>query len=106
MKIILSRKGFDSVAGGVASPIFQTDDRLISLPIPANGGNGIPYEEIGFDDSTLGAMIADLTGERIWRSSRKTAHLDPDLRRIARGRMPGWRPLFGQADRAQSHLHA
>jgi len=33
MKIILSRKGFDSTYGGFPSPIFE-DGRMISLPIP------------------------------------------------------------------------
>lgn len=33
MKIILSRKGFDSVAGGCASPIIN-GKTLLSLPIP------------------------------------------------------------------------
>lgn len=34
MKIIMSRKGFDSGYGGVASPIFS-DRSMVSLPIPA-----------------------------------------------------------------------
>ena len=34
-KIILSRKGFDSVAGGKPSPIF-TDGSIFSIPIPLN----------------------------------------------------------------------
>jgi len=33
MKIILSRKGFDSKNGGIASPILP-DGALLSLPIP------------------------------------------------------------------------
>ena len=40
MKLILSRKGFDSEFGGCPSPILS-DDELISFPIPAN-------EEISF----------------------------------------------------------
>lgn len=36
MKIILSRKGFDSSAGGVASPILPGGE-MISLPIPETG---------------------------------------------------------------------
>ena len=35
-RIILSRKGFDSSSGGVASPIFS-DGSLCSLPIPFSG---------------------------------------------------------------------
>jgi hypothetical protein len=33
MKLILSRKGFDSSTGGIPSPIFP-DGRMVSLPIP------------------------------------------------------------------------
>jgi hypothetical protein len=33
MKVILSRKGFDSEYGGIASPILP-DGTLLSLPIP------------------------------------------------------------------------
>lgn len=29
------------------------------------------------------------------------AHIDPDLRKDAYPRMPGWRPLFGQSGSAQ-----
>ena len=34
MKVILSRKGFDSGAGGYASPLFIREGKFISLPIP------------------------------------------------------------------------
>ena len=34
MKIILSRKGFDSANGGIVSPIME-DETLISFPIPS-----------------------------------------------------------------------
>ncbi|MBA3801209.1 MAG: hypothetical protein H0X18_19410 [Geodermatophilaceae bacterium] len=33
MKLILSRKGFDSAAGGCPSPILE-DGSMLSLPIP------------------------------------------------------------------------
>lgn len=69
MKIILSRKGFDSTNkyGACPSPIID-GARLVSLPIP------------------------------------ETQHLDPDLRKQSYKRAPGWRPLFGQCDQAQTHL--
>ncbi|RIE11762.1 hypothetical protein SMC3_08215 [Candidatus Cryosericum hinesii] len=35
MRVILSRKGFDSGYGGWASPILP-DGRMLSLPIPAS----------------------------------------------------------------------
>ena len=105
MKIILSRKGFDSSVGKVASPIFPSG-RLLSLPIPDAAG-AYTYDEIRFvdeagKDSTLGALVADLTRGRLTRTD--TAHLDPDLRRENLARAPGWRPLFGQARAAQGHL--
>ena len=33
MKIILSRKGFDSANGGIVSPIFE-DGTMVSFPFP------------------------------------------------------------------------
>jgi predicted enzyme related to lactoylglutathione lyase len=41
VKLVLSRKGFDSASGGWDSPLL--DDHYISMPIP---GPGIPYAEI------------------------------------------------------------
>ena len=35
MKIILSRKGFDSANGGIVSPIFE-DGTMVSFPIPSD----------------------------------------------------------------------
>lgn len=47
-KLILSRKGFDSSAGG--KPSFIYGDRLISLPIPEENNSGISYDQLRFDD--------------------------------------------------------
>ena len=44
MKIILSRKGFDSSNGGIPSPIMP-DGTLISMPIPAK--EKVSYTDIG-----------------------------------------------------------
>ena len=44
MKIILSRKGFDSGYGGIASPVLP-DGTLLSLPIPTTE-MGITYDEL------------------------------------------------------------
>lgn len=100
MKIILSRKGFDSSSGGVPSPILP-DGRLISLPIP-DPRSPVRYGEIGGEARDIGRLVSNLTGGRIRRSSR--AHLDPDLVATDRTRPPGWRPLFGQEGAAQGHL--
>jgi hypothetical protein len=100
MKIILSRKGFDSASGGVASPILP-DGRLVSLPIPSQP-SPISYNELYLGKRSLGSIVEDLTHGRI--SRYHSAHLDPDLNTSIYPRPPGWRPLFGQTDAAQSHL--
>ena len=100
MKIILSRKGFDSASGGVASPILP-NGALVSLPIPDPSATttyaGIRHAGLG-----LGPMVDALTKGRI--TARHRAHLDPDLLHDSRVRPAGWRPLFGQSGAAQGHL--
>ena len=100
MKIIVSRKGFDSSAGGVPSPVLP-DGRIVSLPIP-DPRSPIRYGDIGGDGRDIGALVSNLTRGRIRRSSR--AHLDPDLVADDQPRPAGWRPLFGQEGAAQGHL--
>lgn len=102
MKIILSRKGFDSSFGGVPSPVILPERELFSLPIPTDSSSGIRYEDIDANGRSLGPVVEDLTGGKVKRTC--FAHLDPDLRASARPRHPEWRPLFGQADAAQAHL--
>ncbi|MFZ4661436.1 MAG: hypothetical protein ACOYNY_30795, partial [Caldilineaceae bacterium] len=75
MKLILSRKGFDSSAGGVASPLFP-DGTLLSLPIPDQKGR-VTYANLGWGEHQLGDLVEALTHGRIDRQTR--AHLDPDL---------------------------
>ncbi len=100
MKIILSRKGFDSTAGGVPSPIFP-DDRMLSLPIP-DPKSRISYQEIRYGNHSLGDLVSQLTRGRVRPDT--PAHIDPDLAYGALPRMPGWKPIFGQQGAAQSHL--
>ena len=100
MKIILSRKGFDSTSGGVPSPIFP-DGRMLSLPIPDKQSH-ISYEEIcGCESATMGELVEQLAS--IPRTHR--AHLDPDLLSQSIPRLNGWRPIFGQAGSSEGHLH-
>ena len=99
MKIIISRKGFDSGTGGCPSPIFP-DGTMHSLPIP--GGSRQRYSQIATAHGSMGAIVDDLTRSRM--SGHHTAHLDPDLSADSMPRMPGWRPSLGQTGIAQSHL--
>ena len=100
MKLILSRKGFDSANGGVASPILP-DGTLLSLPIPSDD-SPILYRDLHHGDTALAKVVADLTNER--HTGKDPAHLDPDLYYDIYPRQPGWRPLFGQAGAARTHL--
>lgn len=100
MKIILSRKGFDSSCGGAASPILP-DGSLFSVPIPSSD-SPITYDELRMGERPVGLLVEDLTEGRV--RGGDGAHLDPDLRRSAYERRAGWRPLFGQDGTAQAHL--
>ena len=103
MKIILSRKGFDSSNGGHASPILP-DGKMLSLPIPSSREwDNLEYREIFTpEDKTYHQLIEELkTGFAIGHQS---VHLDPDLVKCVRQRKPGWRPAFGQYDKAAGHL--
>lgn len=89
MKIILSRKGFDSSSGGGPSPIV--DGVPVSLPIPASKGKpGVSYASLG-----LSAHVAKASRGKI--SGRTMAHHDPLFTRDGLC-------LFGQCGAAQSHL--
>lgn len=101
MKIIISRKGFDSQNGKVASPIFP-DGSMVSLPIPSGAPDPARFSDIAFGGTNLGEIAAALTGRPIFRFAH--AHHDPDLDAAARPRLPGWRPAFGQVNAAQRHL--
>ena len=97
-KLILSRKGFDSKAGGGGSPILP-DGRIVSFPIPGDG-HGRPYAEIEWEpDSTLSALM-----KRLGIPDPGLAHHDPDLDPAALKRETGWRPMFGQSGGSGGHL--
>lgn len=91
MRVIISRKGFDSGYGGVPSPILP-DGRMISLPIPTDDSPTV-FGDIVRDGINLGDMVVDLTRGRIKRE--ETTHLDLDPGALPR--RPGWRAMFGQA---------
>lgn len=100
MRIIFSRKGFDSEAGGVPSPIV--DGKPISLPIPTTMPTPTRYGDLRGPHA---ALVSDLTRRRKKvLTEHHPCHLDPDIDSDVLPRMPGWRGAFGQTDSAQSHL--
>lgn len=99
MRIIFSRKGVDSEAGRIASPIL--DGSLVSLPVP--GSSQITYNDLKFKNIRLGTLAKDLSKGRLHKNYQ--AHLDPDLRKTTYPRKPCWRPIYGQGTPgAKSHL--
>ena len=87
MKLVFSRKGFDSANGGRPSPIIR--GKPLSLPIPEFGGASTTYGELG-----LGAIVADVT--RGLLGANDGCHDDPMIEN-------GW-CWFGQSGSAQGHL--
>ena len=87
MKLIFSRKGFDSTAGGAPSPIIG--GRPVSLPIPYARNTATTFGDLG-----LGEVVAQATRGRLRGDS--LCHPDPMFR--------AGRCAFGQAGAAQAHL--
>ena len=100
MKLILSRKGFDSAFGGKASPIFP-DGTMFSLPIP-DSDSVVAYDDLVHAGINIGKVVADIKGDEAWRHER--AGLNPDINVDSTQRSNGWRPICGQANKAETHL--
>ncbi len=101
MKVIFSRKGMDSKAGGMPNPILP-DGTLLSLPIPDKNSK-LPYEALSYEGRNLQALIAQLHPRFDFKENR-TCHLDPDIYEGFEGRKAGWRAAFGQCSAAATHL--
>ena len=102
MKIILSRKGFDSANGSCPSPIMP-DGTLLSLPIPLkNGKDGDKtYADLSYNGRPYNELIKQFYSEK----NNQYCHIDPDIRKDAFSTIQdGWRPAFGQVDSAQGYL--
>ena len=130
MKIILSRKGFDSENGGYPSPILP-NGALLSIPIPSAYNNNnykpIKYENVNIPQPTkdyftknnlqietykdlLSHLICNypILYKKNWYSidSPLYCHVDPELIEgvLKREDSQNWRPTFGQNEAAQGHL--
>jgi hypothetical protein len=107
LKVVLSRKGFDSSSegGGGASPIFDDKD-LLSLSIPDDEeGSEITYGSL---KTSSGLSYLELIRQlkiKQWQeyTDDTRVHLDPDLSQNKPG-IPDWLPTFGQSGAAEGHL--
>lgn len=109
MKVILSRKGFDSANGGYPSPILP-DNRLISLPIPCKTDKR-KYSDLKLSENETYYDLMKKVNPKIkydkkWHELSKDTrcHLDPDIYRGITQRENNWKHCFGQINGAQSHL--
>jgi hypothetical protein len=111
MKVILSRKGFDSAYGGYSSPILP-NGRMLSLPIPAEGQtcysdlqlNSETNSETTYYDIMCELQPKRYKDERYELTKTTKCHLDPDIYRHVVNRLPGWKACFGPLGIAKSHL--
>ena len=88
MRIIFSRKGFDSAAGGGPSPII--DGRPVSLPIPVGEASQTSYGSLGLGEHAAHASKGKLGADDL-------CHNDPMF-------LPDGTCVFGQCGAAQTHL--
>ena len=102
MRIILSRKGFDSGNGGQPSPILP-DGTLLSMPIPSDEDLDNTFSSIIWNGMSYYEIIRSLN-PRSKINNDSHCHLDPDLRESVRSRMVGWKPAFGQMSSALTLL--
>ncbi|MGN9019682.1 hypothetical protein ACTNBM_11765 [Lachnospiraceae bacterium HCP1S3_C3] len=97
MKVILSRKGFDSSNGGIVSPIFE-DGTMISFPIPSPDKD--TFDDLIYGKEQYTKILNDLNYK-----GKKNCHVDPDLNQSRRKKqIEGWFPAFGQIDSSASYL--
>ena len=91
--LVISRKGFDSTAGGRASPIFETGE-IFSVPIPQKKLSPFRYKDLRCN-GLAGQEILNLIGAKSI-SDKDFCHVDPLFsEKIG---------IFGQAGGAQGEL--
>lgn len=98
MKIIISRKGFDSSSAGCPSPILP-DGTMLSMPIPTDSVK-YRYSDLTYKGLNYSKLISSFNPQFKY----EYCHLDPDIRSGIRETPESWVPAFGQTGSAQSYL--
>lgn len=109
MKIVFSRKGFDSQYGGIPSVIWPNSREMLSFPIPvkspekdyrADKEKGYLSEDLSFNGYKLSELLSDLNFN--WNKHGNNFHFDPMIQSL----LPEKPPLgaFGQSGSALGHL--
>ena len=102
MRIVLSRKGFDSGNGGIPSPIMP-DGTLLSFPIPSEDGN-VTYHDIFYNGKSYHEIMQELSPAAAKKLENSKCHVDPDLLCRYGKEVADWKPAFGQEKESQIHL--
>ena len=92
-RIILSRKGFDSSAGGVASPIFE-NGKIFSIPIPQKSLSPHKYKDLYFNGISGKDALLESKAKSV--DIESYCHFDPFLTEGT--------GIFGQISRSQTEL--
>ncbi len=101
MRVILSRKGFDSQYGRMPSPILP-DGTLLSMPIPSKVDD-MKFTDLKWNGKSYYDIIHEL--KRNSKIQEKYhCHLDPDLRMGVIDRPDKWKPSLGQEGTSLRHL--
>ena len=91
-KLILSRKGFDSKAGGTASPILSNGS-FFSIPIPQNHPSPKKYKDLDFNGISGSELLKEVSAKV---KDTDYCHNDPLLNEKI--------GIFGQASSSQAEL--
>lgn len=102
MKVILSRKGFDSQSGGMPNPILP-DGTLLVLPIPSESGS-TKYSDVFYEGKTYLDIIQELNSNIAQKLSNTYCHVDPDIKQCYQNTVENWKPAFGQSGLSEKHL--
>lgn len=101
MKIVFSRKGFDSKYGGIPSVIWPETKEMLSFPIPVTSPDeyGIPAKNLSFMGHKLCNLLTSLNYR--WDRQGNNFHYDPMIQSLPKKPQVG---AFGQSGSALGHL--
>ena len=101
MKVIFSRKGFDTSYGKGSSPILPNND-MLSFPIPVTEKEkGTNINKLQINNCSYSKAFKQLYPKR----ESYISHFDPDLNVLTKkNRHENWKGIFGQIGAASTHL--
>ena len=101
MKIVFSRKGFDSQYGAIPSVVWPNSKEMLSFPIPVKSPEqGIKAYQLSFIGYKFSKLLSDLNCN--WDKNGDNFHFDPMIQSL----LPEVPPVgaFGQSGLALGHL--